>query len=345
VKNIIFVVFLFTSISSFSLSAQAYGTLYPGSILNPIQIQIVPDRLDALIQQQAQDRFLEQMQRNANTQQENNLKSTYGSSNYSYCYSSNCTNAEMDVTTKTRCLPFVQACLKREVIRENYSNNTQQIQNQAPQLTNNQLCQKNYGTYSMWVGTLNAQGGAICGCQTGYQWNDNSNPKSCVVAPIIPVKTDDQTCKDYYGLNSAWTNTLGASGEAICDCQTGYQWNSNRTSCILNTTPLIPGCSSDQGNQGYSATTAISCDGDKRCGVGMKLNSEKSACVPKQETQTLTPANKKELEAKNTLDIVKKTNSNKNELIITTPNKEIITNIEESKPKGFWVRFFGWFGF
>ena len=49
--------------------------------------------------------------------------------------------------------------------------------------------------------------------------------------PTQPTKSNAQFCIDNYGVNSVWTNTLNAQGGPICDCQTGYIWNDNRTSC------------------------------------------------------------------------------------------------------------------
>ncbi len=318
-KNKIILVFLFAlGFTSFSLSAQAYDPYYPGSTLNPLQIEIIPktgDRLDALIQQQTQDRILQQQ--------------------YQY---------------QQQLLDIQRQQLK---LQQN-----QQYQQQFRQQseTTNQACQKYYGVYSTWGGTRIGQS-PVCSCVTGYQWN--SEKTACVVAPVAPVKTNDQICKDYYGVNSAWTNTLGTSGEAICDCKTGYQWDSNRMSCIFNTTPLIPGCDS---NEGYSATSGISCgevstvattmcNGKEwlNCSIGQTFycppTSGDAQCIPKPETRTITSiVVKKTPEIKNTQKVTKENTSN---VIKIEPVKwdKVIVVQESPKPKTGWVRIKGWFGF
>lgn len=60
-----------------------------------------------------------------------------------------------------------------------------------PTKTNEQVCQGDYGINSNWDGTKNAQGGLICACQAGYEWNESRT--SCIVVPVItPVKTSEQ---------------------------------------------------------------------------------------------------------------------------------------------------------
>ncbi|OGG53828.1 hypothetical protein A2851_01390 [Candidatus Kaiserbacteria bacterium RIFCSPHIGHO2_01_FULL_53_29] len=51
--------------------------------------------------------------------------------------------------------------------------------------TNNQLCQDSYGKHSVWHGTMNAEGGAVCDCATGYKWNDGQ--AACIAIPKAPV--------------------------------------------------------------------------------------------------------------------------------------------------------------
>ena len=86
---------------------------------------------------------------------------------------------------------------------------------------------------SIWTGETNDQGGSICGCKTGYQWNEQNT--SCVVAPVVSLKTNDQICNEDYGVNSVWSNTLNDTGGPICDCKIGYEWDSEGTACMATT--------------------------------------------------------------------------------------------------------------
>ena len=62
--------------------------------------------------------------------------------------------------------------------------------------TNNQTCQDSFGSYSIYSGKNNTNGGLICDCKSGYEWNASNT--SCIVlkpsiqtnqAPIIQPKT------------------------------------------------------------------------------------------------------------------------------------------------------------
>lgn len=68
-----------------------------------------------------------------------------------------------------------------------------------------------------------------CQCNTGYQ--SNATKDGCT---IVPTKTNDQACSDTYG-NSDWDGTKTSAGMLNCACQSGYVWNSAKTSCITQT--------------------------------------------------------------------------------------------------------------
>jgi hypothetical protein len=74
-----------------------------------------------------------------------------------------------------------------------------------------------------------------CTCNTGYQ--TNSAKDACVKIPT-PTKTNDQLCQDSFGLNVSYNGTENSDGTVNCNCKPGYQWNNDRTSCVL--TPIIP---------------------------------------------------------------------------------------------------------
>jgi len=45
--------------------------------------------------------------------------------------------------------------------------------------TNEQICQDAYGSNSVWSGTTNSKGGAICGCASGYEFNTSETRMCC----------------------------------------------------------------------------------------------------------------------------------------------------------------------
>ena len=58
-------------------------------------------------------------------------------------------------------------------------------------------------------------------------------------APVAPQKTNEQTCKEYFGSNSIWSGKLNANGGAMCDCASGFEWSSKNNLCqvvIIKTT-------------------------------------------------------------------------------------------------------------
>jgi len=78
-----------------------------------------------------------------------------------------------------------------------------------------------------------------CLCNTGYQTNLAKN--GCVV---IPAKTNEQICKDSYGLNSSWDGTKSIDGKINCNCAVGYAWNVKKTGCVLP--PAVPAKTNEQ---------------------------------------------------------------------------------------------------
>ena len=55
----------------------------------------------------------------------------------------------------------------------------------TPKETSDQFCARVFGINSMWNGTeSNDQSNKICGCKTGYQWNDTQT--QCISVPVVP---------------------------------------------------------------------------------------------------------------------------------------------------------------
>jgi hypothetical protein len=263
--------------------------------------------------------------------------------------------------------------------------------------TNDQMCVDNYGPNSIWDGNpKNAQGHFQCSCANGYMWSDQQN--KCIVAPIVPAKTNNELCTDNYGLNSLWNGTKNDTGGLVCDCKSGYQWNDARTSCVA--TPIVPEKSQDQickdayglNSVGNSASTDgfyCSCksgyqwdkeswgrqciptptktndqvcqdnyglsskwDGTKNdsgglncdCKTGYQFNQGQTQCVS-------VPVTKISNESKVTTSDITSTTSKGSVQNVEDwkdpahwSNKNA-TNTEVVKPKSFWKKIKGWFGF
>ncbi|MDP3697138.1 MAG: hypothetical protein Q8R55_03850 [Candidatus Taylorbacteria bacterium] len=138
-------------------------------------------------------------------------------------------------------------------------------QTQQPTRTNDQICSDEFGQNWKWTGgstcgckdgytqkngecvtydqscnisypntifqKIDATDGArICDCKTGYVWNEQRT--SCVVAPVVPVKTNDQVCQGSFGSNSNWNGTKDSNGLLNCGCKQEFMWNSDVTSCV-----------------------------------------------------------------------------------------------------------------
>ncbi len=71
-----------------------------------------------------------------------------------------------------------------------------------------------------------------CKCNSGYQANTTKD--GCVFSPtpIFPAQSNDQVCSNSFGINSSWDGTKTAGGLLNCVCQSGYVWNTARTSCV-----------------------------------------------------------------------------------------------------------------
>ncbi len=74
--------------------------------------------------------------------------------------------------------------------------------------TNAQICQNNYGAYSVWNGQTNSTGGPTCDCERGYEWN--SNQTACVAL------TPDQICERDIGAGSYYLGYDNPNGTLAC---------------------------------------------------------------------------------------------------------------------------------
>jgi len=94
-------------------------------------------------------------------------------------------------------------------------------------LSNEEVCKNKFGVNSVWSGTTNNNGGAICDCASGYEFN--SSQTECISSEYYY----NQLCQNKYGSNSQWSGELDSSSKPTCNCQSGYYWDFNGTSCSL----------------------------------------------------------------------------------------------------------------
>jgi hypothetical protein len=109
-------------------------------------------------------------------------------------------------------------------------------------ITYNQACQNQYG--------VNSYGDASnCYCNAGYQWNTSRTGCVAIVcssnSSLVGSQcfcnngyiqsgsvciTYNQDCINNFGQNVH--GTKGNNNNSSCDCDTGYQWNSQQTACV-----------------------------------------------------------------------------------------------------------------
>ena len=134
--------------------------------------------------------------------------------------------------------------------------------------TNEQICQDKYGSNSIWSGTTNSKGGAICDCISGYEFN--SSGTECV------EQNYDQRCQSQYGTFSIWSGKIDSSNKPTCSCQSGYSWSGNGETCASQTL-LQEWCENKYGFASYShpENGKAVCD----CIYGYVFNYSRSSCV------------------------------------------------------------------
>lgn len=64
-----------------------------------------------------------------------------------------------------------------------------------------------------------------CTCDAGYQVN-----KKKTKCEKIPVKSNDQLCKDSFGSKSMWTGKI-EDNSPTCSCKANYEWNKKGDAC------------------------------------------------------------------------------------------------------------------
>src|SRR3989344_2069078 len=168
-KNKIIVVFL-SSLLIPTYFAFAYDPYYPGSVINPLQIQILPNPGDSAVQryeQQLRDQQLRLQQRsqenyqNLLLEQQRELQRQLLQQKLDARLPSNI-RANNPLTCASGYVRVNDSCL-----------------------TYNQSCNLQYPNTIFLE--YNGDGKRVCDCKSNYEWN--SSRTSCVVKPDIPVQT------------------------------------------------------------------------------------------------------------------------------------------------------------
>ena len=180
-------------------------------------------------------------------------------------------------------------------------------------VSNDVLCQSSYGANSVSTGTTNAQGGQECACASGYQWNDAKT--SCVLMPAITCAHStntngkcvcdsgfvmgqngcvsyDQSCKTSYGSHSVWLGTMNAQNGLNCGCGNGYDWSSEKNSCVSKSTLYTAICKRDYGSRSIwngviNDNGGPTCD----CETGYQWDASRKFCVVISQEPLVVPYN------------------------------------------------------
>lgn len=113
---------------------------------------------------------------------------------------------------------------------------------------------------------------------TGTSYNQTDTTATQTTLPPPVPKTDNEICKDNYGVQSYSTGEKNSDGGQICDCNhDGYTWNDSRTKCVA--APVVKtGLQICQDRNGYNATYD-SANNTCGCADGYSLGVTSQQCV------------------------------------------------------------------
>lgn len=353
-KNLLTTVFFVTASftvgahSVFALSALDIG----GSAYNPLYIQIEQDPFQQRMQQDSQIRY-------QNTQLENNLKSTYGLSNFYSCSSDRSSQDLSDPHSMTQYLNTVKYCLELKSINE--SNTQRDTQNLE------QSCKNDLGAYGKLGNVDLVNRKYSCVCQTGY--NLNSTGTACVIKNTPPQNIFNSTCQEIYGVNSLYTGESYAGNTGTptsgCGCKTGYRWNNDSTACVVP--PIASVKTNDQiCVDAYGASSVfteidstngkITCD----CKVGYRWNQGQTQCLPvplkkgaslEGDVAILNEQIKNVSDPKTTKQETKAKKNVQAQVVTPVSHTQeasvvgALPDTQTVKSKSLWATIRGWFGF
>lgn len=139
------------------------------------------------------------------------------------------------------------------------------------QKTANQICKDEYGLHSFSTGKKTVDGGPICDCESGYEWNPSEY--FCIAIPVKVVKTNDEICKDMngpYGIYESSSN--------ICGCQSGYYYGVVSKQCVSLVESRNQSCANSYPGTSFLKMDAVSGKNICDCVLGSEWNNEHTAC-------------------------------------------------------------------
>lgn len=68
-----------------------------------------------------------------------------------------------------------------------------------------------------------------CECNTGYKFDAERHL-------CVPFKTNDQICREKFGVYAIWDGTINSAKALNCKCKEGFVWNQGETACLQDTT-------------------------------------------------------------------------------------------------------------
>ncbi|MFZ2038852.1 MAG: hypothetical protein WAV11_02860 [Minisyncoccia bacterium] len=348
---ILFLVFLFLPITF----TYAYGGSL-GTFGNPLQVEVVQTPSQILDQQRRDMELRSQQQSQQNSlnsalhlQQELKFLELKQQVNDRFkpfpghLPTPNCQNGY--VLMNGSCITYNQSCNLQypNTVFVNYNGNGERVCNCASGylwnkqktgciLDYNLICSDKFGAGFTWDGTINSAGGPNCSSAV-------ENNKICA--------------KDY-GERSIWNGKTNEKGGLICDCMTGYQWNSNQTSCItiskpktISTTTVINGGRS-LGICTNNATNYPTCDSNVKISCDKIVFGKMTSfgVITKDECSL---AWKKAVEAKQQEtkieENIQKATTTDAQIISNSSSTVLVTSSLVQKNGGIWKVITGWFGF
>ena len=216
---------------------------------------------------------------------------------------------------------------KKEPIAASPNEDAVSAQTVAPEETDDQICQSDFGGYSEATGKKGSDGNPLCDCQNGYSWDTTGN--TCVskislqqacqnqygtgsyshqqngkavcgcstgyqwnsdqtACVVIVQESNDQICQGQYGSNSQWSGQTNSSDEPTCDCQTGYTWDATGNACATQSS-LNQSCQNAYGSGSYSfeQNEKAFCG----CSDGYQWNPGQTACIAQQSCPSFSSYN------------------------------------------------------
>ncbi|MFM7088901.1 MAG: hypothetical protein ACKOW9_05230 [Candidatus Paceibacterota bacterium] len=77
-----------------------------------------------------------------------------------------------------------------------------------------------------------------CECNTGYKFDADRHL-------CVPFKTNDQICREKFGVYAVWDGTVNSAKALNCKCKEGFIWNQDETGCLRDAAAPVQAVSGD----------------------------------------------------------------------------------------------------